>query len=253
MTPSIFDQAPERDTGYADQLARTRRLQSEQILRLHAQIRAIRGERDCPIAAGAYHITRFQTRDIIRLNAQLDTIAQLERDTDAILQRQRAQVQRCPQSTLASKTFPKKSVQFILESGETTECPICFEKKISEGKASELLLVVPCGHRLCHACLRGMRRNGRTMKCPFCRGEMKGYVCWKDFQEFHCRKRKEEQMDGPIRTFLKWITGWNDGETWTDTESMMDGESDDDDGGDEGYRPAYYEGAWGTRFPSSWR
>jgi hypothetical protein len=73
---------------------------------------------------------------------------------------------------------------------------------------------------------------------------MKGYVFWRDFQELHCRKRRDEQMDGPVRTFIKWITGWKDGETVTDTESMMESEGDDDSSGDEGSHPmAYYEGA----------
>ena len=91
------------------------------------------------------------------------------------------------------------------------------------------------------------------MKCPFCRGEMKGYVYWKDFRNLHSRKRTEEQMDGPVRAFIKWITGWKDGYTGIDAESVMKGESDDDNSGNEGYQMAFYEGAWGTRFLRSWR
>jgi hypothetical protein len=171
---------------------------------------------------------------------------------------------RCERWTLTAKTFSKSAVKLILEAGETTECPICFEEKISREKWSEemvsdLLLIVPCGHTLCHVCLKGIRKSGETMQCPFCRGAMKGYVYWKEFRDWHWKQTREYGSKSPVRNFLKRITGHKDGGISSDAEASAESEGDGEDA--EIFPKADHEGVdtllrfrkWGTRFVGGWK
>jgi hypothetical protein len=191
MRPNIFVRAPESDASHPGRFSNTSR---QQILRNQAQI-------DIPLLSRLpggglrFHLTEVE-------------IAQVERQMIAFLRnsgelpRQDTNRCPCPRHKLTPKTFSKSTSARVLESG-TCRCPICFEDNVADPA-----VIVSCGHMLCIGCLRGMRKHGGTMKCPFCRGEMIGYVfltSLKDVQD----KEVRAKMKSVARDCLmhKWVEG----------------------------------------------
>jgi len=52
--------------------------------------------------------------------------------------------------------------------GSPKECCVCYENtnRVVQG----------CKHPVCKTCFKGMKRSGRTLACPMCRGNMRKLV-----------------------------------------------------------------------------
>ena len=48
------------------------------------------------------------------------------------------------------------------------ECCVCYENTKTA--------VQGCKHPVCKTCFKGMKRSGRTLACPMCRGNMRKLV-----------------------------------------------------------------------------
>ena len=51
---------------------------------------------------------------------------------------------------------------------DNIECCVCYENtnRVVQG----------CKHPVCKTCFKGMKRSGRTLACPMCRGNMRKLV-----------------------------------------------------------------------------
>ena len=71
-----------------------------------------------------------------------------------------------PRRKSKSPRRKSKSPRRKSKSPKTDDCCVCLERT---NRA-----VSSCNHPLCNDCLTGMRRSGRTVKCPLCRGPCSG-------------------------------------------------------------------------------
>jgi hypothetical protein len=86
------------------------------------------------------------------------------RGSYCVLRRRRSRSRSPKRSTrIARQTRSRSPVR-----GSPKECCVCYENTNTA--------VQGCKHPVCKTCFKGMKRSGRTLACPMCRGNMRKLV-----------------------------------------------------------------------------
>lgn len=102
------------------------------------------------------------------------------------------------QAPLTPRTMPTATIIRLLLLA-AFYCSICLNEDVLQP-----IIAIPCGHTLCHECVRGLIRNSLCRaKCPLCRAWLISVTDWVYVAALHCPERLDKRTLADVEASIR--------------------------------------------------